>query len=468
MAEQDYSVDVAILGGGPAGYVAAIRAAQLGNKVAVVEREDLGGICVKWGCIPTKALLYSAEMYEHFENAEEYGLSAENVNFDFSRIIERSRKTSQKQIKGVEYLFKKNKIERIKGTGKLTAKDTIAVTDEAGNDVATVKAKHIILATGARPRTIPDVEFDGKKIISSKEAMSLEKQPKSMVIIGAGAIGVEFAYFYSTFGTEITVVEMLPRIVPNEDEEVSKELRKSFKKRGINIMTGAKVESLKKTRGGVEVTVSTDDGEETLKASKALMAIGVQGNVENLGLEDLGVKTEKSSIVVDEYYHTNVDGIYAIGDVIGPPWLAHVGSKEGVICVEKLSGENPVPLDYEMIPACTYCQPQVASIGLTEQQAKDEGYDVKVGKYQFRPNGKAVASGETEGFVKMVIDAKYGEILGAHIIGAEATELIAEIGVAKTLESTWEELHNTVHAHPTLSEAIDEATGAAFNKAIHL
>jgi len=468
MAEQDYSVDVAILGGGPGGYVAAIRAAQLGNKVAVVEREDLGGICVKWGCIPTKALLYSAEMFEHFENAEEYGLSAENVKFDFSKIIDRSRKTAQKQIKGVEYLFKKNKIERIKGTGKLTAKDTIAVTDEDGKDVATVKANHIILATGARPRTIPNVEFDGKKIISSKEAMTLEKQPKSMVIIGAGAIGVEFAYFYSTFGTEITIVEMLPRIVPNEDEEVSKELRKSFKKRGINIMTGAKVESLKKTRGGVEVTVSTDDGEETLKASKALMAIGVQGNIENLGLEDLGVKTEKSSVVVDEYYRTNVDGIYAIGDVIGPPWLAHVGSKEGVICVEKLSGENPVPLDYEMIPACTYCQPQVASIGLTEQQAKDEGYDVKVGKYQFRPNGKAVASGETEGFVKMVIDAKYGEILGAHIIGAEATELIAEIGVAKNLESTWEELHNTVHAHPTLSEAIDEATGAAFNKAIHL
>lgn len=467
MAKKDYSVDIAILGGGPAGYVAAIRAAQLGNKVAVVEREDLGGICVKWGCIPTKALLYSAEMYEHFQNADEYGLSAENVGFDFSKLIERSRKTSTRQIKGVEYLFKKNKIERISGTGKLTAKDTIQVTDEDGNDVATVKAKHIIIATGARPRTIPNVEFDGKKIISSKEAMTLKKQPKSMVIIGAGAIGVEFAYFYNTFGTEVTIVEMMPRIVPNEDEEVSKELAKSFKKKGINVMTGAKVESLKKTRGGINVTVSTDDGEETLKADKALMAIGVQGNIENIGLEDLSVETEKGRIVVDEYYRTNVDGLYAIGDVIGQPWLAHVGSKEGVICVEKISGKDPVPLDYNSIPACTYCQPQVASIGLTEQAAKDAGYEVKVGKFNFRPNGKAVASGETEGFTKIVIDAKYGEILGAHIIGAEATELIAEVGVAKSLESTWKELHNTVHAHPTLSEVIEEATGAAFNEAIH-
>ncbi len=467
MAKNEHTVDVALIGGGPAGYVAAIRAAQLGHKVAVIEREDLGGICVKWGCIPTKALLRSAEVYETLNEADQYGLTVDNVGFDFKKVIDRSRKVSQKQIKGVEYLFKKNEIEYIKGTGKLISENTIEVS-LADDNTATVTADHIILSTGARARQIPGVEIDGDKVISYKEAMTLDKMPESMVVIGAGAIGVEFAYFYNTFGTEITIVEMLPQIVPNEDEEVSKELRKAFKKAGINIKTDTKVEEIKTTKNGVEVTVSDGDSTEIIKADKALMAIGVQGNVENLGLEDVGVDTEKDRIKVDEYYRTNVDGVYAIGDVIVEPWLAHVGSKEGIICVEAISGKNPVPLDYGMIPACTYCQPQVASIGMTEKEAKDAGYEIKVGKYQFRPNGKAAASGETDGFVKMIIDAKYGEILGAHIIGNEATELIAEVGVAKTLESTWKELHKTVHAHPTLSEVIEEATGAAFGEAIHM
>jgi len=468
MTDANSSVDVAVLGGGPAGYVAAIRAAQLGHKVAVVEREDLGGICVKWGCIPTKALLRSAEVYQLFQKAESFGLSVQEPGFDFTKVIDRSRKVARKQVKGVEYLFKKNDIDYIRGTGTLTAGDTIEVSPADSDETSAIRAKHVIIATGARPRLLPDVEFDGEQIIEYKKAMALDALPKSLIIIGAGAIGVEFAYFYDTFGTEVTLIEMESRIVPNEDEEISRELAKSFKKAGINVLTDTKVEAIDKLKKNVKVSVSNADESDIIKAEKALVAIGVQGNIEDIGLEDVGVETERNSIVTDEYYRTNIESVYAIGDVVGPPWLAHAGTKEGIICVEAFSGKNPVPLDYTLVPACTYCQPQVASIGLTEQQAKDEGYEVKVGKYQFRPNGKATASGETEGFVKVVIDAKYGEILGAHIIGAEATELIAEVGAAKTLESTWVELHNTVHAHPTLSEVVEEATGAAFDEAIHL
>jgi len=468
MTDANSSVDVAVLGGGPAGYVAAIRAAQLGHKVAVVEREDLGGICVKWGCIPTKALLRSAEVYQLFQKAESFGLSVQEPGFDFTEVIDRSRKVARKQVKGVEYLFKKNDIDYIRGTGTLTAGDTIEVSPADSDETSAIRAKHVIIATGARPRLLPDVEFDGEQIIEYKKAMALDALPKSLIIIGAGAIGVEFAYFYDTFGTEVTLIEMESRIVPNEDEEISRELAKSFKKAGINVLTDTKVEAIDKLKKNVKVSVSNADESDIIKAEKALVAIGVQGNIEDIGLEDVGVETERNSIVTDEYYRTNIESVYAIGDVVGPPWLAHAGTKEGIICVEAFSGKNPVPLDYTLVPACTYCQPQVASIGLTEQQAKDEGYEVKVGKYQFRPNGKAAASGETEGFVKVVIDAKYGEILGAHIIGAEATELIAEVGAAKTLESTWVELHNTVHAHPTLSEVVEEATGAAFDEAIHL
>lgn len=468
MAEQSSSTDIAILGGGPAGYVAAIRAAKLGQTVTVVEREDLGGICVKWGCIPTKALLRSAEIYELMQRAEEFGLSAENISYNFGEIIQRSRKVAEKQIKGVEYLFKKNDIGYIKGTGQLTGPNTISVQPADSDEQTTVEADHIIIATGARPRTIPGINLNGEKIIGYHEAMSLETQPESMVVIGAGAIGVEFAYFYNTFGTEISLVEMMPRIVPNEDEEISKELEKQFKKAGITTLTNSKVESIETGDDGVSVRIDQDGETTTLEADVALMAIGVQGNVENIGLEEVGVETENGRIVTDRYYRTSRDGIYAIGDVIGQPWLAHVGTTEGIICVENIAGKDPVPLDYEKVPACTYCQPQVASIGLTEAEAEEAGYEVKVGKYQFRPNGKAAASGETTGFTKMVIDAKYGEILGAHIIGTEATELIAEVGVAKTLESTWKELHYTVHAHPTLAEVIEEATGAAFDEAIHL
>lgn len=468
MADQSYQADVAILGGGPAGYVAAIRAAQLGKKVVVVEREDLGGICVKWGCIPTKALLRSAEVYDLFQRADEFGLTAGEIGFDFDKIIQRSRKVAKKQIKGVEYLFKKNDIEYVNGSGRLTDAHTIGVDLTDSEEEATVTADHIILATGARPRDIPGVEFDGQKVIGYQQAMVLENQPESMSIIGAGAIGVEFAYFYNAFGTETTLVEMMPRIVPNEDEEISAALEKAFGKAGITTLTESKVEAVETGDDGVEVTVDTGEDTKTLTADVALIAIGVQGNVENIGLDELGVEMENGRILTDEYYRTNVDGIYAVGDVIGPPWLAHVGSKEGVICVENIAGENPVPLNYDLVPACTYCQPQVASIGLTEAEANEAGYDVKVGKFQFRPNGKAAASGETTGFTKMVIDAQYGEILGAHIIGSEATELIAEVGIAKTLESTWKELHSAVHAHPTLAEVIEEATGAAFGEAIHL
>jgi len=464
MAERQF--DIAIIGGGPGGYVAGIRAAQLGFRTAVIERDKLGGVCLNWGCIPTKALLKNAEIYGQFKHAEEWGISCKDLKFDFSKIIQRSRDVALRNSKGVEYLFKKNKIEHISGFGTLLGKGNIQVGRD-GKPAETVSAKHIIVATGARPRALPGVKFDGKKVISSTEAMMLPKLPESMVIIGAGAIGVEFAYFYNTFGTKVTLVEMMPNILPVEDREISKLLESSFRKSGIEILTEAKVESVA-VSGEVAVTVSTKEGSEQLKGDVALMSIGVQGNVENMGLEALGVKVEKSYIQVDDFGRTNVDGVYALGDVAGSPWLAHVASKEGIVCIEAIAGKDPQPIDYDNIPGCTYCQPQVASLGLTEEKAIAAGHELKVGRFPFSASGKARAIGETEGLVKLIFDAKYGELLGAHILGVEATEMIAELVVAKSLEATASGIYNAVHAHPTLSEAIMEAAENAYGQAIHI
>jgi dihydrolipoamide dehydrogenase len=464
MTERQF--DVAIIGGGPGGYVAAIRAAQLGMKTVVIEKDKLGGVCLNWGCIPTKALLKNAEVYNHFKHAEEWGISYKDLKVDFPKIIERSRKVATLNSKGVEYLFKKNKIEHISGYGKLLGKGKVEVSKD-GKPTDTVSAKHIIVATGARARSIPGVQIDGKQVITSTEAMMLPQLPKSMVIIGAGAIGVEFAYFYNTFGTKVTIIEMMPNILPVEDKEISKLLESSLKKSGIEIFTEAKVESVT-TAKEVTVSVATKEGKKQFKADVALMAIGVQGNVENMGLEQLGVKVEKSWIQVDDFSRTNVQGVYALGDVAGAPWLAHVASREGIVCIDAIAGKNPQPIDYENIPGCTYCQPQVASIGMTEERAIAAGYQLKIGRFPFSASGKARAIGSTEGLVKLIFDAKYGELLGAHILGSEATEMIAELGVAKALETTGTGIFNTMHAHPTLSEAIMEAAENAYGHAIHI
>jgi len=458
--------DIAVIGGGPGGYVAAISASQLGFKAAVIERDKLGGICLNWGCIPTKALLKNAEIYQHFKHADEWGITYKDLKFDFAKIVERSRKVAALNSKGIEYLFKKNKIEHIAGFGKLVGAGKIEVSKN-GKISETVSAKHIIIATGARPRTLPNVKIDGKQVISYMEAMVLPQVPKSMVVIGAGAIGVEFAYFYNAFGTKVTLIEMMPNILPVEDKEISKLLESNLRKQGIDIYTEAKVESVL-TSKEVLVAVTTKEGRKEFKADVALMSIGVQGNVENIGIETLGVKVGKSWIQVDDFSRTNVEGIYAIGDVAGPPWLAHVASREGIVCMEKISGKNPQPIDYDNIPGCTYCQPQVASIGLTEERALAEGHEIKVGRFPFSASGKARAIGDTEGLVKLIFDAKYGELLGAHIFGSEATEMIAELGVAKTLETTASGIYSTIHAHPTLSEAIMEAAENAYGHAIHI
>jgi dihydrolipoamide dehydrogenase len=464
MAERQY--DLTVIGGGPGGYVAAIRAAQLGMKVGLVERDKLGGICLNWGCVPSKALLKSAELYNTFKKSQEFGIFHTGLTYDFSKIIARSRGVADRISKGVEYLMKKNKIEIISGTAKLTGRNSLEVTKD-GTVTDTIKSKNIIIATGGRPRSIPGVVIDRKKIITSTEAMSLPEQPKSLIVIGGGAIGVEFAYFYNSFGTKVTIIEMLPSILPNEDKEITKILDGSLKKSGIDILTETKVESVKIDHE-VTVTVSDKTGKKDIKADIALMAVGVQANIENLGLEAVGVKTERGFISVNEFEKTNIDGIYAIGDVSGPPLLAHVASHEGILAVEHSAGKAKHGLDKLNIPSCTYCQPQVASVGLTEEAAVAKGYKIKIGRFPFRPLGKAMASGETEGTVKLIFDEKYGELLGAHIVGSEATEMIAELGMAKALETTWVELHNTMHAHPTLSEAVMEAAGQAFGASINI
>ncbi|MCX6137327.1 MAG: dihydrolipoyl dehydrogenase [Ignavibacteriales bacterium] len=457
--------DVVMIGGGPGGYVAAIRAAQLGLKTLVVEKDKLGGVCLNWGCIPTKALLKNAEVYNLLKHADEFGFSFDNLKADFSKAVKRSRDIALRSSKGIEFLFKKNKVDYLPGTATVTAPGSIQVEQPGKKSI--ISAKHIILATGARPRAIPGIKIDGKNVITSSEAMVLPEPPKSMIIIGAGAIGVEFAYFYNAYGTKVTVVEMLPSILPIEDREVTKTLGRVFAKAGITVMTETKVDSVVSGKS-VKVTVSGKEGTKELEADVALVAIGVQGNIEGLGLETLGVKTEKSFITVDANYRTNVEGLYAIGDVNGPPWLAHVASAEGVACVDAIAGKKPHPINYDNIPGCTYCQPQVASIGLTEEKAREKGHELKIGRFPFRSHGKALAMNETEGFVKLIFDAKYGELLGAHIIGAEATEMIGELAVARTLETTYEQIVHTIHAHPTLTEGIAEAALDAYGEAINI
>ncbi len=459
--------DVVVVGGGPGGYVAAVRASQLGFKTACIEAKHLGGICLNWGCIPTKSLLKNAEVWETIQHAAEYGITVENASFDFGKIIERSRGVADKMSKGVAFLFKKYNVAHIPAFGKLISKSTIETTDKDGNK-DTITARHIILATGARPRNIPGIKFDGKRVISYFEAMSLPEQPKNLIVLGAGAIGVEFAYFYNTLGSNVTIVEMMDNILPIEDEEVSKELERNFRKKKIGIKTKSKVEGIETTDSGVKVRISNNGKEEILEGDVALMSIGIRGNVENIGLEEVGVALDRGYIKVDEYYRTNIEGVYAIGDVVGPPWLAHVASAEGITCAEAIAGKEPTPINYGNIPGCTYCQPQVASVGLTEKKAKEMGYEIKVGKFPFTASGKATALGHTAGFVKMIFDAKYGELLGTHIIGSEATELIAEPTLARTLETTEHEIIKTVHAHPTLSEAIMEAAAVAYGESPNL
>ena len=461
------SYDVIVIGSGPGGYVAAIRASQLGLKTAIIERENLGGICLNWGCIPTKALLKSAQVFEYLNHAKDYGISADNIKADFSAVVKRSRDVADGMSKGIQFLMKKNKIDVIMGTAKLKAGKKVDVKDAEGKST-TYDAKHIIVAVGARSRELPNLPQDGKKIIGYRQAMNLAKQPKSLVVVGSGAIGIEFAYFYATMGTKVTVVEFLPNIVPVEDEDVSKQLEKSFKKLGVEIMVNASVESVD-TKGDLsKVKIKTADGEKIIEAEVVLSAVGIQANLENLGLEDAGIATDKGKIITDKFYATNVPGYYAIGDCVGGQALAHVASAEGITCVEKIAGHHPEPIDYNNIPGCTYCQPEIASVGFTEKKAKEAGYEIKVGKFPFTASGKAKAAGAPDGFVKLIFDAKYGEILGAHMIGANVTEMVAEIVVARKLEATGHEIIKSVHPHPTMSEAIMEAAAAAYGEVIHL
>ena len=459
--------DLIVIGSGPGGYVAAIRASQLKLKVAVVERAELGGICLNWGCIPTKALLKSANVFEYIQHAADYGISVGEATPDLASMVKRSRDVAGAMSKGVQFLMKKNKIDVIEGNGRIKKGGKVEVTDASGKKTEH-DAKHTILATGGRSRELPALKIDGKKIIGYREAMVLKERPQRMVVVGSGAIGVEFAYFYNTIGTEVTIVEFLPRVVPVEDEEVSKQLEKSFKKEGINIYTSSEVTKVDTSGKSCVVWVKTPTGEIKIECDVVLSAVGVVTNLENLGLEEVGVKTDKGKVLVDDFYKTNVAGVYAIGDITKGQSLAHVASAEGIICVEKIAGQNPHPLDYNNIPGCTYCSPEIASVGFTEEGAKKAGYQIKVGKFPFSASGKAKAAGAPDGFVKVIFDAKYGEWLGAHFIGANVTEMIAEVVAARKLETTGHEIIKTVHPHPTMSEAIMEAAAAAYGEVIHL
>lgn len=459
--------DIIVLGSGPGGYVTAIRASQLGFKVAVIEKENLGGICLNWGCIPTKALLKSAQVFDYLKHASDYGLTIKEFDKDFNAVIERSRGVADGMSKGVQFLMKKNKIDVIDGAGKVKPGKKVDVTDKEGRTTE-YTAEHIIIATGARSRELPNLPQDGKKVIGYRQAMTLKEQPKSMIVVGSGAIGVEFAHFYNAMGTDVTIVEFMPNIVPVEDEDISKQFERSLKKSGIKIMTNASVEKVDTSGNGVKATVKTSKGEEVLEADIVLSAVGIKSNIENIGLEETGIATDKDKILVNKYYQTNIPGYYAIGDVVPGQALAHVASAEGILCVEKIAGLHVEPLDYGNIPGCTYATPEIASVGLTEKQAKEKGYELKIGKFPFSASGKAKAAGTPDGFVKVIFDAKYGEWLGCHMIGAGVTDMIAEAVVARKLETTGHEIIKSVHPHPTMSEAVMEAAAAAYDEVIHL
>ncbi|WP_179352238.1 dihydrolipoyl dehydrogenase [Winogradskyella vidalii] len=454
--------DIIVLGSGPGGYVTAIRASQLGFKTAVIEKENLGGVCLNWGCIPTKALLKSAQVFEYLKHAGDYGLKVDGAEHDFEAVVKRSRGVADGMSNGVKFLMKKNKIDVIEGFGKLKSGKKVDV------DGTEYSADHIIVATGARSRELPSLPQDGKKVIGYRQAMTLDKQPKKMIVVGSGAIGVEFAYFYNSMGTEVTIVEYLDKIVPVEDDDVSKQLERSFKKSGIKIMTSAEVTSVDTSGSGVKATIKTKKGEEVLEADIVLSAVGIKSNIENIGLEDVGIAVDRDKILVNDFYQTNIPGYYAIGDVTPGQALAHVASAEGILCVEKIAGQHVEALDYGNIPGCTYCSPEVASVGLTEAKAKEQGLDIKVGKFPFSASGKASASGAKDGFVKVIFDAKYGEWLGCHMIGAGVTDMIAEAVLGRKLETTGHEVLKTVHPHPTMSEAVMEAVADAYDEVIHL
>ncbi len=459
--------DVIVIGSGPGGYVTAIRASQLGLKTAIVEKESLGGVCLNWGCIPTKALLKSAQVFEYIQHAEDFGIQVKDAKADFNNVIDRSRNVADGMSKGIEFLMKKNKIEVINGFAKVKSGKKIDVTDSA-NKTTEYSAEHVIIATGARSRELPNLPQDGEKIVGYRKAMTLPKMPKKMVVVGSGAIGVEFAYFYNAMGADVTLVEYLPNIVPLEDQDISKQLGRTFKKAGIKVMTNSSVESVDTSGSGCKVLVKTKKGEETIECDVVLSAVGVIANTENIGLEDVGIATDKGKILVNDYYQTNIPGYYAIGDVLPTQALAHVASAEGITCVEKIAGHNPEKIDYNNIPGCTYCSPEIASVGYTEQAAKDAGFEVKVGKFPFSASGKASAAGHKDGFVKVVFDAKYGEWLGCHMIGYNVTEMIAEAVVARKLETTGHEILKAVHPHPTMSEAVMEAVADAYDEVIHM